>query len=58
MAGAHMIKRNSTFPLSAAVAARMTEDNRISFAFLFFAAGLFAQAITPTTKSKLNRGKR
>jgi hypothetical protein len=50
MTGAHMIKKNSTFPLSAAVATRMTEEIRISFVFLFFAAALLAQTITPTTK--------
>ncbi len=37
-----MIKKNSTFPLSAAVATRMTEEIRISFVFLFFAAALLA----------------
>jgi len=45
-----MIKKNSTFPLSAGVATRMTEEIRISFVFLFFAAALLAQTITPTTK--------
>ena len=45
-----MIKKNSTFPLSAAVATRMTDEIRISFVFLFFAAALLAQTITPTTK--------
>ncbi len=45
-----MIKTNSTFPLSAAVAIRMTEEIQISFVFLFFAAALLAQTITPTTK--------
>jgi len=45
-----MIKKNSTFPLSAAVATRMTEEIRISLGFLFFAAALLAQTITPTTK--------
>ena len=38
-----MIKRTSTFPVSAAGAARMTEEVQISFAFLFFAAALLAQ---------------
>jgi len=51
-----MIKTNSTFPLPAAAAARMSEEIRISFVFLFFAAALLVQTITPTTKSKLNRG--
>jgi len=45
-----MIQRNSTFLLPP------TEEIRISFVFLFFAAALLAQTITPTTKSKLNRG--
>ena len=45
-----MIKKNSTFPLSAAVATRMAEEIRISFVFLFFAAALLAQIVTPTTK--------
>jgi hypothetical protein len=35
-----MIKKNSTFPLSAAVAATMTEEIRINFVFLFFAAAV------------------
>jgi hypothetical protein len=38
-----MIKKNSTFPLSAAVATRMTEEIRIGLVFLFFAAALLAQ---------------
>jgi len=45
-----MITKNSTFPLPAAVAARMADEIRISFVFSFFAAAVLAQTITPTTK--------
>ena len=45
-----MIKKNSTFPLSEAVSARMTEEIRISSVFFFFAAAVLAQTVTPTTK--------
>src|SRR5260370_8098181 len=38
-----MIKKNSTFPLPATVAARITDEIRISFVFLFFAAAVLAQ---------------
>jgi hypothetical protein len=38
-----MIKKNSTYLLSAAVASGMTEEMRISFVFLFFAASVLAQ---------------